>query len=178
MRCSVQRATAKSRLDHDSQGSQRCDNPVSLGKGALIGLHPRRVLGDYQPLLGDGSVQLTMPNGIRDVDPRAQNGDGVATFLERGPVGGGVDAARHSADYRHSGADERPRQHPRCALAVAGAVARPNDSYARFGQGRVAADCVQLTRWLRDRAELRRKLFRLLIPAMDGEFRLGRRSLK
>jgi hypothetical protein len=82
-------------------------------------------------MLRDGAMEEAVANRIGDVDARPQNRHGISTLLQRRPVGGGIDPARHPAHDRDSASDERSRQRPGDSLAVSGRVPGPDDRDAR-----------------------------------------------
>ena len=85
-----------------------------------MGLGTGRILGQNQSVLTDRAMELAVPDRVRDVDPGSKYSDRVAAFLDRGPVGGGIDPSGHPADNRHTGPDEAPGQAARSALPVPG----------------------------------------------------------
>src|SRR5204862_171829 len=122
-------------------------------------------------------MECAVSDRIRDVDAGAEDRDGVPAFFDGSPMGGRVNAARHSADNGRTGTHQGAGQGSSGALAVTRAIAGANDGDARFGKRRASADCVQLTRLLWQLQQLRRELRGVLPPTMNFQIRRTRSGL-
>src|SRR3982751_6442470 len=96
LRGCVERATPEACLDHYRHRRESGNDPIPFRKRTLLGLRSRRILRQNETLLSDGSVEMTVGDGMGHADPVSGHGHGVAPFLESGAMRGRVDPPSHA----------------------------------------------------------------------------------
>ncbi len=106
-----QRARGQRGLDDHGDLGERGHDPVARGEVvATAAPSPAGRSATIAPRLDDPAVEARVATRVDDVGPAGEHGDRRPPAIERTPVGGRVDPARHPADHRDPGERELARQ--------------------------------------------------------------------